>query len=106
VNGYGALAEYTDYRYCCGISQALIDQLGYKAATKPDAVLIDRATGQYLMAEFKVNSNEFASNHQKDDVDVLVCWDHNAPDVSGLPPIIVDLKMLLETALREGDIDI
>jgi len=103
---FGALSEYTDYRYCCGINQALIDQLGYKAETKPDAILIDRTTGQYLMTEFKVNSNEFTSNHHKDDVDALVCWNHNETDLSKLPPIVIDLKRLLETAVREGDIDI
>jgi hypothetical protein len=103
---FGALAEYTDYRYCCGVNQALIDQLGYEADAKPDAVLIDRATGQYLMAEFKVNSKDFTSNHKKDDVDVLVCWSHDNTDLSVLPPTIVDLKTLLETAIKEGNIDV
>ncbi len=103
---FGALAEYTDFRYCCGVNRALIDQLGYKADAKPDAVLIDRTTCQYLMAEFKVNSRDFTSNHTKNDVDVLVCWNHDNTDLSVLPPTIVDLKTLLETAIREGEIDV
>jgi hypothetical protein len=103
---FRSACEYTDYRYCCGVNQALIDQLGYEADAKPDAVLIDRATGQYLMAEFKVNSKDFTSNHKKDDVDVLVCWSHDNTDLSVLPPTIVDLKTLLETAIKEGNIDV
>jgi hypothetical protein len=103
---FGALSQYTDYRYCCGISQALIEKLGYRANTKPDAILIDRTTGQYLISEFKVNSNEFTYNHNKSDVDLLVCWNHNENDTTKLPPIVIDLKKLRETAVREGQIDI
>ncbi len=58
------------------------------------------------MAEFKVNSKKSTSNHTKDDVDVLVCWNHDNADSSVLPPTIVDLKALLETTIREGEIDV
>jgi len=103
---FGALSEYTDYQYCCGASRSLLDRLGYSAETKPDAVLIDRASGQYLMAEFKMTSKEFSLNHKPEDVDVLVCWDDDGTDRSKLPGHIVDLRSLLERAVRDGEIDI
>jgi len=103
---FGALSEYTDYRYCCGTSQILLSQLGYKAETKPDAILIDRPTGQYLIAEFKMKSSEFAYNHKPEDVDVLVCWEHDEQDKTRLPRVVVCLHDLLERAVRDGDIDL
>lgn len=103
---FGALSEYTDYRYCCGVSQTLIDALGYRAATRPDAFLIERATGQYIVAEFKMNSRSFALNHSKEDVDVLICWEDDEPDRSKLPPQVLGLRALRERAVKEGEIDI
>jgi len=103
---FGALSEYTDYRYCCGASLVLIDRLGYRADTKPDAFLIDRATGQYLVAEFKMNSKDFLLNHKKEDIDVLICWEDDATDRTQLPPHVVGLRSLLEKALEEGEIDL
>lgn len=103
---FGALSEYTDYRYGCGASQALLNNLGYQARTKPDAFLIQRATGQYVIAEFKMNSNEFRSNHAKEDVDVLVCWEDNEAVRSVLPPEVLCLKTLLRRAVEDGDIDL
>jgi hypothetical protein len=101
---FGMLSEYTDFRYCCGISQDLIDKLGYRSTTKPDAILVDRATDEYLMAEFKVYSSDFASNHNRDDVDVLVCWIDDSEEKAKLPPRVVSLKELREKAVKEGDI--
>jgi hypothetical protein len=103
---FSALSEYTDYQYCCGASKSLLARLGYKADTKPDAIRIDRSTGQYLMAEFKMASREFSYNHAPEDVDVLVCWDYNEQGPGKLPPAVVDLRGLLERAVKEGDIDI
>lgn len=101
---FGMLSENTDFKYCCGVSQDLVDKLGYKADTKPDAILIDRATDEYLMSEFKVYSSDFASNHIRDDVDVLVCWIDDATDKSQLPRRVVSLKELREKAVKDGDI--
>lgn len=101
---FGTLSEYTDYRYVCGASKALLTKLGYTADTKPDAVLIDRRTDEYLMAEFKMNSKEFAANHKPFDVDVLICWEHNETDMAKLPLRVVGLRGLLEKALKDGDI--
>ena len=41
---FGVLQDFTDFQYCCGASTALLDRLGYKADTKPDAIVIDRTT--------------------------------------------------------------
>jgi len=103
---FGALSEYTDYRYCCGLSETLVARLGYKAPTRPDAILIERATGQYLVAEFKVNSRDFKSNHRREHVDVLVCWEDDEADRAVLPPRVLGLHALLETAIKEGEIDL
>lgn len=103
---FGMLSENTDYRYCCGTSKELLTRLNYNliSKTKPDAVLIDRATGEYLMAEFKVYSADFTSNHAKEDVDVLVCWIDDAPDKSKLPDRVLALKDLREKGVKTGEI--
>ncbi len=103
---FGALAQYTDYEYCSGASQGLLDKLGYTAETKPDAILIDRSTREYLMAEFKMKSSAFAGNHHKDDVDVLVCWEDDEKDRTKLPERVVHLRQVLEAKLEEGEIDL
>jgi len=103
---FGALSEYTDFQYCCGASKPLLDRLGYSARSKPDAVLIDRASDQYLMAEFKMTSKEFSYNHNREDVDVLVCWDDDEQDRGKLPAQVLGLRSLLEKAVKEGEIDI
>jgi len=103
---FGDLSEYTDYRYCCGASSTLMNSLGYKADTGPDAILIERATGQYLVAEFKMRSKDFKLNHLREDVDVLICWEDDEADRTVLPPQVVGLHALLATAIEEGDIDL
>ena len=103
---FGALSEYTDFQYCCGASKALLNALGYKAETKPDAILIDRASEQYLVAEFKMDSAEFTWNHKREDVDVLICWEDNEKDRAALPARVVGLRKLLEKAVKEGEIDL
>jgi len=103
---FGAISEYTDYKYCCGASQELLTKLGYSATTKPDAILIDRATSEYLIAEFKMWSSEFATNHLRDDIDVLICWSDDATDRSVLPDEVVCLSQLIETGIKDGEIEI
>lgn len=103
---FGALADKTDYRYCCGVNTALLQKLGYTAETKPDAVLIDAVTDQYLMAEFKMYSCDYSANHRAEDVDVLVCWIDNEKDRRKLPATVLALKDLLAKALDEGEIDL
>lgn len=101
---FGMLSENTDFRFCCGASKDLITRLGYVALTKPDAILIDRSTGEYLMAEFKMNSSDFSSNHKRDEVDVLVCWLDDESDRRKLPERVVGLKDLQEKAVKAGKI--
>ncbi len=105
---FGAISEFTDYKYCCGASTELLRNLEYEAKTKPDAILIDRATDEYLVAEFKMNSKDFKSNHHKDDIDVLICWIDDATDGDKpfLPDRILDLSALIEKSIKEGDIEI
>lgn len=113
---FGKLAELTDYRYCCGASKGLLDKLGYKAQPKiiagseknpkPDSILIDRATDEYLVSEFKMNSADFKGNHSKEDVDVLICWIDDETDRSVLPNKVLSLKTLRENAVKNGDIEV
>ena len=103
---FGMLSENTDFRFCCGASKALIKRLGYVSDTKPDAILIDRSTDEYLMAEFKMNSSDFTSNHNREDVDVLVCWLDDESDRSKLPERVVGLKDLREKAVKAGKIEL
>jgi hypothetical protein len=98
---FGILQEHTKFRYCCATSRALLNRLGYVSETKPDAILIDDNTGEYLIAEFKMSSTAFTSNHQRDDVDVLVVWHHDDDRVDLLPHHIVCLKDIARTAAQE-----
>ena len=103
---FGVLSEYTDFRYCCGTSKSLLSRLGYTGDTKPDAILIERTTGQYVVAEFKMTSKEFTLNHSREEIDVLVCWDDDETDRTKLPPKVLGLRGLLEKAVKQGDIDL
>lgn len=91
---FGVLEEFTDFKYCCGASKRLLDDLGYKATTKPDAILIDRTTNEYLIAEVKINSASFTLNHKKDDIDVLIVWWDDEKEREKLPKEVVCLKNL------------
>lgn len=97
---FGVLHEFTDYQYCCGTSKALLDKLGadYADSSKPDAILIDRVTGQYLMAEWKKHSSDFKANHRSEDVDVLVCWHDNELDRTTMPPRVLPLHAVAKKA--------
>jgi len=98
---FGVLQEYTSYRYCCATSKALLTKLGFMADTKPDAVLVDDETSEYLVAEFKMRSSAFALNHQPDDVDVLIVWEDDERDRSRLPRAVVSLRDIARTAAKE-----
>ncbi len=97
---FGVLAEFTDFRYCCGASADLLRRLGadYTGTSKPDAILIDRRSDRYLMAEWKMRSNDYSSNHKPQDVDVLVCWIDDAVDRSVLPPTVLALREIAKKA--------
>lgn len=102
---FGVLQEYTDFQYCCGASKHILDKLGasYGETSKPDAILIDRTTDEYLIGEWKIRSSDYALNHQPEDVDVLICWLHDetkGPDF--LPKRVVSLKDIARTAAQEN----
>lgn len=98
---FGVLQEYTRHRYCCATSQALLDRLGFTASTKPDAILVDNDTREYLVAEFKMRSSAFTVNHEPGDVDVLIVWDDDATDRSALPREVVSLREIARHAAQE-----
>lgn len=104
---FGVLQEFTDYQYCCGASKALLVRLGAydEQGSKPDAILIDRSTQQYLMAEWKMRSSDFASNHKPQDIDVLVCWIHDEGDSSKLPRRVLSLKDIAKEAAAASFLD-
>jgi len=102
----GVLQENTQFEYCCATSKALLDELGAEYDDKPDAILIDRITGQYLLAEIKKYSSAFKQNHKREDVDVLICWIDDETDRSVVPERIVPLSNVardaLASRLKEG----
>ncbi len=58
---WGALQELTDYSYCGAVNKEILSKLEYfkripTAKNKPDAILYDKRTGNYLLAEFKIKS--------------------------------------------------
>lgn len=100
---FGLLQDFTDYSYCCGMSQRIINQLGYQydkdgKSSKPDAIVVQDSSGRYLVAEWKMNSKSFSINHHKNEIDVLVVWDDDSDDKAGLPDHIVELKEIARTA--------
>jgi len=103
---FGALSEFTDYRYCCGASKKLLDTLGYSASSKPDAILIDRNDSSYLVAEVKMRSSDFETNHSKDDIDVLICWEDDSSNPINLPDNRVVLRDILQTAIESNEIEL
>ncbi|CAK8714518.1 hypothetical protein KKHLCK_03580 [Candidatus Electrothrix laxa] len=107
---FGALSEYTDFRYCCGTNQSLLSALEYSPSeehpAKPDAIIIDRDTNEYLIAELKMKSSAFKSNHHPDDIDVLICWEDDAKNQSSLPKRVLVLREVLESAVKANEIEL
>ncbi len=97
---FGVLQDNTDFQYCCGASQAILTKLGakYDEATKPDAILIDKTTREYVMGEWKKKSSDFKANHKPEDVDVLVCWIDDETDRAKLPKKTVSLHEIAKLA--------
>lgn len=89
---FGVLEENTELKYCCGVNAAILQKLGVQIEPKPDAILIDRVTEEYLIAEFEVYSRSFARTHKATDVDVLICWEDDEPDRTKLPKRVLSLS--------------
>ncbi len=105
---FGRLAEFTPFRYCCAASQEILDKLGIQIDPKPDAVLIERVSDRYLIAEFEVKSSRFLRHgHRKDDIDVLICWRDDVTDavLRQQLPMVLDLHRLISKLLETGEIE-
>lgn len=108
---FKALEEHTGYVYCSGYSKELGRRLRYTytGKSKPDAILIHDQSREYRMCEFKIYSSEFTTNHDKDDVDVLICWFDDETDRGELPDDVVDLRKIAQSTasieFRDSDID-
>jgi hypothetical protein len=103
---FGVVESYTGYKYCCGTNADLLKQLGYtydENNAKPDAILIDTATSEYLIAEFKVKSSMFKSNHKPEEIDILVVWANDETDGTKLPK--TRDVLVLEEIVRLAAID-
>lgn len=100
---FGQLETYTDFKYCCGANANLLRNLNYTCrdnTSKPDAILINRSTDEYMIAEFKMKSSDFALNHHKEDVDVLIVWEDNETNKELLPKHVISLsKIAIDAAI-------
>lgn len=106
---FGQLQDLTDYTYCCGASKEALKKIAYPLTDdsednpkKPDAILIEKATDRYVIAEFKMNSSKYRTNHQPKDVDVLIVWIDDESDRDLLPSRVVNLYETAQRALRVG----
>jgi len=75
-------------------------EANYGEAAKPDAILIDLVTDEYLMAEWKMKSSAFMLNHSPNDVDVdvLVCWHDDETDRAEVPWRVISHREVARTA--------
>ena len=103
---FGTLQEFTDFQYCCGASKEVLRQLdidryeGDDEGAKPDAILIDRVSSEYLIAEWKMKSSDFRLNHNASDVDVLVCWEDDEENRELLPNSVLELRTTAKSAVE------
>jgi hypothetical protein len=104
---FGVLQEYTDYSYCCAANKDTLTKIGYfndnqyDNPNKPDAILYDKQTEKYVIAEFKTKSSDYKKNHNPNDVDVLIVWEDDETDQSKLPLKIVVLYKTAKSAFND-----
>lgn len=100
---FGVLQEFTDYIYCRGASLDMLKKIGliYTETSKPDAILIDRTTDQYLIAEWKKLSSDYKKNHKADEADLVVCWEDNEIDRTKLPPRVLELRSIAKEVVSK-----
>lgn len=99
---FGILEKYMPVKYCCGVKEETLREMGLSISPKPDAILIDRVTDQYLLAEFEKSSSDYApGKHKPKDVDVLVCWTDDEQDRSKLPQLVIALADKAKEAALE-----
>ena len=100
---FGALQDLTDYSYCGAVNKKILLKLEYfkriqGAKNKPDAILHDKKTDDYLIAEFKIKSSDYKRNHKSGDVDILVVWRDDETDRSTLPNTILELYKIAKNS--------
>ncbi len=103
---FGALMQFTEYEYCRYTAKDDLHKIGYfdldqrYNPNKPDAIVFNKKTREYLIAEFKIKSSLFKSNHKPNDVAVLFVWEDDEKDRTHLPATVISLKDLAKSTLR------
>jgi len=100
---FGFLHHMTSYSYCCALNNKLISKIEYferisTAKIKPDAVLHDKYSNEYLIAKFALNSSDYKKHHTSNDVDVLIVWRDDEKKRSHLPMQVIELYELSKEA--------
>jgi len=100
---FGLLHQITNYSYCCALNNKLISKIEYfervsTSKIKPDAILHDKHSNEYLIAKFALNSSDYKKHHTPDDVDVLIVWRDDEKKRSLLPMQVVELYRLAKEA--------
>lgn len=106
---FGKIEEYLKVKYVCGCSREVQRRLGVGFPSAPDAIVVEKATGQYLVAEFKMYSSAFVTGNQtRDFVDILICWEDDCAeaDKAKLPNEILCLKSSIAEFISNGTIEI
>ncbi|BAZ79762.1 hypothetical protein PN497_16150 [Sphaerospermopsis kisseleviana CS-549] len=71
-----------------------------------DFLLTTSIVNEYLIAELKMKASAFTSNHNKEDIDVLICWEDDAKIKDSLPSKVVVLRDVLEKAIEAKEIEL
>lgn len=80
VNELGVIVRFASLCESRGLAIELI------RSSFPDALIYNQRTDEYYRAEFEFKASSFAAHrHQKEDCDVIICWENDWPDC----PIIV-----------------
>ncbi len=100
---FGYLQNYTSYNYCCGVNIKILKELRLRFNSKPDAIVLEKKTKKYLIAEMKIKSSDFKINHNKIDVDILICWIDDEKDKNKLPSKTLCLQEIALTNLLTNE---
>jgi hypothetical protein len=105
---FGRLAEFTKYTYCCAASVEVLEKFGINIIPKPDAILIEEGTDRYIVAEFEKTASDFLTHkHNKEDIDLLICWLNDLTEAEKLEaPEVLSLKELLNELIAAGKVEL
>lgn len=82
---------------------SILRKLGYKlndGDDKPDAIIIDRRSSEYLIAEWKKRTSDFKKNHRKELIDIVIAWYDDETNRSTLPTVICLQEIARTVALE------